>query len=535
MRKTWLATAGVVVLALCAVGLWLALGREQMPKGGVWEKFEAGNETTRISEPRMADGRIDYSRALDGMLQQGVTAENNGGAVMWAALGRKWPEGVPGGPAKGVRDVGFVPLFGDRVTPAMKQGEEIYGHIDKRAVWEAGDYPLVAAWLEQHKDALTALDSASRLERFYLPGGSRVDEVNAVMLQCSRACEGLWLRACLRAGQGDLTGARADLGAGHRFARLLVRSEASMGYALAHRLERRLWMAQVAVMGAARTPEQRATLLAEAQAWPEIAVSVDRLRVHDRYAFLEMVMTTMAEGPERLLGIHTLQPLEKDMRPGAETASLPRGQWEEVDWNVVLRSVNRWADRLDGLSRQTPQERRRGMRELTAQLQDGVPGSVLDAMLGILKGGDAGLVAERDRIIAAWEEFLKRREGETREAFSERVAVLFIGGRTWLPDSQAVTEKIRCNHRMGLTMMAVEAFSADKGRLPTRLEELVPGYLPEVPADVFGEGAVKYRVEDGTYVVYSVGENGRDDGGKRVYSSKENGYAQDDLTLLSGR
>src|SRR5690606_10130268 len=63
--------------------------------------------------------------------------------------------------------------------------------------------------------------------------------------------------------------------------------------------------------------------------------------------------------------------------------------------------------------------------------------------------------------------------------------------------------------------LATRLFEADTGRLPETLEELVPDYLPHVPVDPFDAGGepLRYRVVEGLPIVYSIGPDGRDDGG----------------------
>jgi len=63
--------------------------------------------------------------------------------------------------------------------------------------------------------------------------------------------------------------------------------------------------------------------------------------------------------------------------------------------------------------------------------------------------------------------------------------------------------------------LAVRAYHLEKGRLPQRLESLVPDYLPEPPWDSFSGGPLVYRLEDDGYLLYSVGPDRTDDGGRR--------------------
>ncbi len=70
------------------------------------------------------------------------------------------------------------------------------------------------------------------------------------------------------------------------------------------------------------------------------------------------------------------------------------------------------------------------------------------------------------------------------------------------------------------TMLAIEAFRAENGRLPASLDELVPAILPRLPIDPFAhDGRFRYRILTApdplgrTYLLYSIGADGTDDGG----------------------
>jgi hypothetical protein len=65
-----------------------------------------------------------------------------------------------------------------------------------------------------------------------------------------------------------------------------------------------------------------------------------------------------------------------------------------------------------------------------------------------------------------------------------------------------------------LVAIALELFHRRSGRYPASLEELAPGLLPEVPRDRISGGPLRYRLVDGRPVVYSVGADGDDDGGR---------------------
>jgi len=68
--------------------------------------------------------------------------------------------------------------------------------------------------------------------------------------------------------------------------------------------------------------------------------------------------------------------------------------------------------------------------------------------------------------------------------------------------------------QMTLAAIALRRFQLRHGQLPPSLEALVPEFLPAVPCDYLGAKPLSYRLKaDGSYVLYSVGEDGKDDGG----------------------
>jgi hypothetical protein len=77
--------------------------------------------------------------------------------------------------------------------------------------------------------------------------------------------------------------------------------------------------------------------------------------------------------------------------------------------------------------------------------------------------------------------------------------------------------RARTERRLAAVALAARWYAVEHdGRLPARLEELVPKYLPAVPRDPFAPGgaaALRYAADPADPRVYSVGHNGGDDGG----------------------
>ncbi len=78
--------------------------------------------------------------------------------------------------------------------------------------------------------------------------------------------------------------------------------------------------------------------------------------------------------------------------------------------------------------------------------------------------------------------------------------------------------------------LALRAYRVEHGAYPPTLNALVPGYLSRVPDDPFAaSGPLRYKVSGAKYVLYSIGPDGRDDGGRPISGSTPGSvYSQPD-------
>ena len=86
-----------------------------------------------------------------------------------------------------------------------------------------------------------------------------------------------------------------------------------------------------------------------------------------------------------------------------------------------------------------------------------------------------------------------------------------LAGRTALWRSHA-----ECRYVGAELAIAVELFHRDRQSYPDTLEALVPQYLAALPPDPFTGKSFIYRVDAGTYWLYSAGVNQVDDGGREA-------------------
>jgi hypothetical protein len=100
----------------------------------------------------------------------------------------------------------------------------------------------------------------------------------------------------------------------------------------------------------------------------------------------------------------------------------------------------------------------------------------------------------------------------------------------WMPAARKIqdahdrSEQVQRNLHVAF---ALAAHHRDHGRYPARLDELAPRYLAAVPDDLFSGKSLVYRPAEKGYLLYSVGVNGEDEGGR----SRDDDPPGDDLSV----
>jgi hypothetical protein len=95
-------------------------------------------------------------------------------------------------------------------------------------------------------------------------------------------------------------------------------------------------------------------------------------------------------------------------------------------------------------------------------------------------------------------------------------------------DAAIVAEKKWKTHRSMFQIgLSLAEYRIDHKAYPNQLNELVPKYIARVPVDDFRSRELLYQRTDDGYMFYSLGKNGRDDGGKS-YDEDEDA---DDVTI----
>ena len=105
-----------------------------------------------------------------------------------------------------------------------------------------------------------------------------------------------------------------------------------------------------------------------------------------------------------------------------------------------------------------------------------------------------------------------------------------IVGKPWQDSVQTwIYSRYVATSRLLSTELALRAYAEEHSTPATRLNELLPEYLPEVPVDPFDPagGPLRYRPDGIDYLLYSVGADGDDDGGRPMSRNEYGGLDMD--------
>jgi hypothetical protein len=523
----------------------------KVPPGGI----KVSRETTFITEPLRKDGSVDYLAALNQRYSQGVTPENNAAMLFLQAMG-------PGEINKDIRErffkmLGIEPLaekglylehfpeFFERKHPEIpapnlsKIASKQYERIMDRP-WSKTEFPVAAGWLEENQLQLDVIVAATKRPRFYTPmltyggeGGLLIATLLPLARQSRDAARALRARAMFRIDSGKGEEAWQDLLACHRLARLVSEGAFLVDGLVAMAIE------GIAIHGDAvlahegkLTAEQAQRFAAELRKLPPMGKMVDKNNWSERFMYLDCVYAVARKGPAEISKLSWVPPargrfdwlfsvVTANKMAGAPPAK-GRFDWLNrlvgavlIDWNEPMRMGNQWYDRLvAGMSNPNRKERDAAL----AQFERDVKRTAADV---------------RDLRV-----FLRdvASSGSLRTATGRTMGRIFIA--LLMPALTAVVnaeDRAVTSEGMTQVVFALAAYRADHGSYPADLAALVPKYLPAVPEDLFSGGPIRYKREDTGYIVYSVGINRKDDGGRTFGEGADDEGCDDWVIRVPGK
>jgi len=118
-----------------------------------------------------------------------------------------------------------------------------------------------------------------------------------------------------------------------------------------------------------------------------------------------------------------------------------------------------------------------------------------------------------------WSEVLRNERYYAGHVLNNRFnpVILIVGWlQTWQTRQRAeIRHKISLAHvRLLIGELALRCYLSEHGRAPAQLNELVPNLLSTIPLDPFGGQSLIYKPTGTNWLLYSIGPDGVDDGGK---------------------
>lgn len=501
------------------LGALIVVGAGVMALGQAGEKvrWTVGADTTGITGPVRADGVPDYLRAVNERESRGVTPENNA-FVGWlrivgvehgilAASVREEVVKLCGAEPLLVKDIHFR-TFEQYLTDMKVDGasEEKANNILKAAIrseWTGETMPELNAYLLDQKDELDALVKVSAQERWWSPMVS-VDGSTLVGGQLPglgvyrSAASALAARAVLRGGQGDFEGFVADAIAVKRMGMLVGQGLTAIERLVGVAVDVMSADAMGTIAGSGKLTEAQCRKLRDALAkLPAPPSVIDSAESIERWTILDTLLQTAAG--------KLAQVVHANPDSGEDSKHFLTITADDVEWDEVLRSVNRDMDALIGAMKSPTIKT---LREKSVALEQA------------LQRRYAGLKAPTD---------LKRRPGESVKDYTHRIA---NAAAITIPMAMCKAEELVRRDMMFSAMLDVELAAAEQkaatGKWPEPAD-LVPARMKQLPRDLYpieAPGALHFKVSARGLRVYSVGQNGKDDGGMN-----DGGQKLDDLGL----
>ena len=486
-------------------------------------RITIGKDTTVLTEPRKPNGGIDYLAAFNEAYGKGVTKENNAAVAVAEVLGPLEFE------SESIR-LATLKALGVEYKPGQKFldtniPEEAFKppgpntladyYLASKDPWKSNEYPELSRWLQANQAPLAQFAEACGRPRFFIP---QIEVPGCELLApmapiryigaCRGASRMYALRANLAIGENRPADAWKDIqtmirlgGLLHQDPRLIFRLVA---VAVSEMGDRTAW--RLAASGELDAKAARAILAEVERSRPAgLETSVDS---DFRFEALDQIAKLSSLPPEQMAGhVAWWQKAGLLLQEALSPANLGvlEAAAKDIDWDSLLRRVNKHHDELAQALKAAPAERSRRLQAVFAEQ-------------------------------AAAEERAKKAPGATAtaEVRSQWASdLIFAAAQTQAATLRRVVELLdRAAMARDLTRvsLALAAFKAEKGCFPASLADLSPAYLKELPKDVFSGKDLIYKpaVDGHGYVLYSVGENGVDDGGK------DRAAGGDDMVVLAG-
>ncbi|HEV3143531.1 MAG TPA: hypothetical protein VGZ47_06555 [Gemmataceae bacterium] len=380
--------------------------------------------------------------------------------------------------------------------------------------WLAEDEPELANWIERNEKPLAIIAQAAQKSEYYNPlvpkrwtedwPTSLIQSLLPNAQVCREVVAVLCARAMSQMNQGNTGVAWHVLITCHRFCRLLQRGGTLIELLIGIACEQITIKAELVFLFHSKMPsDQILGYWWEIKKLPAPSPVADKMDLTERFVLLQMILGMARFGPE-YADIETKRGGSSAPLPPKENPFFSRVFTHSVNYDPAFRNANRYYDRL-AASMRIP-DRAQRERE-TATIITEIRAARLEAITP--------------------DTFIKK-EFFGPSYRGKKIGEILVG--TLLPAFDklvSATDRLEQTHRNLHLAFALAAYHADHRRYPEALAELAPKSIDQIPDDLFSGKPLIYRLEGDGYLLYSVGVNGINDGG-RGYDDDPKG---DDLVI----
>jgi hypothetical protein len=483
-------------------------GQEKPIRGPSWP---ISRETTYFTEPLDKDGYVNYFAAWNAHFRKGVQPDKNAYVRLVQAFGPRpgtkdrLPDeffrqlGIKPLPDQGEYFVSYGAFIREKVQPQQDgEWEQHYANLRQARwrPWKQQDFPLIAQWLQANQRPLQIIAEATQRPQWFRPivnpesNGQHffilavVNNLQEIPL-LREAAQAYLARSMWHCARGQTEQAWQDILTVLRLARIVGKDPMLISTLVSVALEDLAYRSIVRYLEATHPdiktlrshyhdlqnlPSRRP--LAEIMDQGERVIALDAVQFFYRHGFFF---------------------LSEPRRPGVLAALEHRLMQRILPWKKMLVMVNQYYDSL-ALAANEPDRNRRNQayeslsRQLHKAMEKATALNLGDVPVVLLKPG---------------------------EKLGQRNVYMLLSLMS--PAFERMQLSLdRCEQTGYLVQiaLALEMYRAEMGQYPTKLEELSPKYIPAVPKDIFSGQLPIYRRTERGYVLYSVGPNGQDDGGR---------------------
>ncbi len=486
------------------------------PSGHFAPRFRIGKDTTYITEPIDAEGYPDYEEAINRRSSKGVDPQENRVVALLKAIGPCPPGseplpwryydllGVPPPPSGEDYLISFDGFLQKETTLTKNERLDISNDwplLCSKRPWRKENHAHLASWIERNRQPLETALQACRKSHYFFPmvdpdkenpsaGLRRAKSMPAYEIEVFLSL--LRCRAMQEIHNSEFPAARQTL----LSAMSLIHSiqpNCSKDLARLLHWESDLYESLHGLLSHA--PFSRSeldSLERQLSALPPFPRLIDLVDQADRLVLLNEILTANKFGYskiEHLISYHFTSSAPRQ-------SDLIRSITNAANYTELLRFSNQCIDNvISDLKIPDDQARRKAVKQTVDRYSR----------------ENRKVSMDLDKDSKPW----------WQQPFAPRISANLIGLEVahWaLVDirlAQEASDQAEEAKRLFFTSLALAKFRSDSGKYPDSLKDLVPKYLKDVSRDLYSGGNPCYRkTPEGGFVLYSVGKNGIDSGGR---------------------